>query len=157
MGFNYAREKLRFEKKWQLIRQQYEQAGMSPEDIKQMYDFDWAWFKSQRKYFNHLSDLPDGITLESFPQGTAGYSMSIYAAYGTRNTSSINRYQWFDEIDDEELVRRLKMLSCEDIELLTCFVFDERTQSEIALKNNTYQKAVSRQIAQIRKILEKGV
>jgi len=54
MGFNYAREKLRFEKKWQLIRQQYEQAGMSPEDIKQMYDFDWAWFKSQRKYFNHL-------------------------------------------------------------------------------------------------------
>ena len=54
MGFNYAREKLRFERKWQLIRQQYEQAGMSPEDIKQMYDFDWAWFKSQRKYFNHL-------------------------------------------------------------------------------------------------------
>lgn len=157
MGFNYAREKLRFEKEWRLIRQQYEQAGMSPDDIEQMYAFDWAWFKSQRKYFNHLSDLSDGITLESFPQSITGYTMSIYAACGMRDTSSINRYQWFDEIDDEELARRLKLLSREDIELLTCFVFEESTQREIALKNGTYQKAVSRQIAQIRKILEKGV
>ena len=59
MGFNYAKEKTKFERQWTAIRKQCEEAGMEQEAIEDLHDFDRDWFKSQRRYITHLVDLAE--------------------------------------------------------------------------------------------------
>ena len=47
MGFNYAKERRKFEAKWRTLRQEYEQAGMDPSSIAESYPFDRAEFTSR--------------------------------------------------------------------------------------------------------------
>lgn len=68
MGFNYAKEKEKFDCSWAVLRQQYEAAGMSLDAINELYDFDWNWFKSRRRYFNRLTELPESMSIENLPQ-----------------------------------------------------------------------------------------
>lgn len=37
MGFNYAKERGKFEAEWRKLRQEYEQAGMEPSSIDEIY------------------------------------------------------------------------------------------------------------------------
>ena len=46
MGFNYAKERGKFEAEWRKLRQEYEQAGMEPSSIDEIYLFDLAEFRS---------------------------------------------------------------------------------------------------------------
>ena len=48
MTFNYGAEKRKFEKVWAKLAKTYAEAGMEPEAIKAMYEFDWKIFKSER-------------------------------------------------------------------------------------------------------------
>ena len=40
MGFNYSQEKKKFDVEWKKLRQDYEQAGMSEEAIRLLYEYD---------------------------------------------------------------------------------------------------------------------
>ncbi len=157
MGFNYAQEKKVFEKQWAVIRRQYENAGMSPDAIEELHDFDWDWFKSRRRYINHLADLPDGITVEDFPQADAERSVGDTPLRYGAICASADRYRWLDEIEDEKLLQKLAALSQDDVELLTQLVFEEHTQHEIVRQNRQNQQAVSRQFQRIKKFFEKSV
>lgn len=53
MGFNYALEKLKFDKEWEKLHDEYSAAGMSEAAIAQMKAFDWGWFCSRRLYSLH--------------------------------------------------------------------------------------------------------
>ena len=44
MGFNYALEKLKFDKEWEKLHDEYSAAGMSEAAIAQMKTFDWDGF-----------------------------------------------------------------------------------------------------------------
>ena len=61
MTFNYAVEKRKFEKVWEKLAKSYAEAGMEPEAIKAMYEFDWEIFKSERNEALHTLDgaMPD--------------------------------------------------------------------------------------------------
>lgn len=156
MGFNYAKEKKKFERQWFAIRRQYEEAGMSQDAIEELHDFDWAWFKSRRRYINNLVDLPDGVTVEDFPQENIELSTGdTPLCYGAACTDNAERLRWIDEIKDEELLRNLMLLSTDDLELLTSLAFEGYTQSEIAQREAVNQATISRRFAQIRKILKK--
>ena len=78
MSYNNALEKKRFQKEWQKIRVEYEAAGMDEDCIKKMYDFDWKYHLSNRRYREHtqplnekaLEDEDDGMSplLEKFAE-----------------------------------------------------------------------------------------
>ncbi len=152
MGFNYAKEKAEFDQQWAEIRKQYEELGMSQDVIEKIRSFDWDWFKSQRRYSNHLADLPEEVTVETIQQAsTETIPGDIPASLDS------DPRQWLDEIEDEQLVRKLMQLSKDDIALLTHLVFEEYTQSEIAHQKAQKQQSISRQFQQIKKILGKCV
>ena len=64
------------------------------------------------------------------------------------------RYSWVETIEDSGLSSKLSALSAEDIELLTMYVFDEYTQSEIALRIGLSQRGVGKRIERIGKFLK---
>ncbi len=158
MEFNYALERRKFEKQWKLLRKQYQEAGMDDEAIKQIYSFDLQWFNSERRYIRRQADLPEDFSVYDLPCSDAEpHVEKILPSSGPLNIPPADRHWWIDEIEDEELLCKLMMLSDEDIELLTAIVFEGKTQSEYALAKSTNQKAVSRRFLQISKILRKGV
>ncbi len=149
MGFNYAKEKAEFDRQWAKIREQYEELGMSRDAIEKIHTFDWDWFKSQRRYSSHLANLPEEVTLKTIQQASTGTMPGdIPASFGS------DPYQWLDEIENEELVQKLMLLSKDDIVLLTRLVFEEYTQSEIAQRELRSQMAVSKHLHKIQKILD---
>lgn len=155
MGFNYAKEKEKFDRTWAMLCQQYEAAGMSQDEIEELYDFDWDWFKSRRRYFSRIADLPESMSVEDLSQeGTEMTLGDSPAHYGT--STATKRYWWIEEIENPELVQKLMLLCADDIEVLTCLVFEECTQEETARRLGRKQQAVSRQILKIRKIFQKG-
>lgn len=148
MGFNYAKEKAKFDRQWAELRKQYEQLGMSPYSIQQIYDFDWDWFKSRRRYCSHQADLPKEIAVETIQQASTETSPGGRpASFGT------DPNLWVDEIEDEQLLRKLTRLSQDDIALLTLLVFKECTQSEVAQSRGQTQQSISWQLRKIKKIL----
>jgi hypothetical protein len=158
MEFNYALERRKFEKQWKLLQKQYREAGMDDASIDQIYKFDLLWFNSERRYIRHQADLPDDMTVCNFPCSDAEpHVEKILPSSGPLNVSPSDRRWWIDEIEDEELLRKLMTLSDADIELLTALVFEGKTQSEFAWAKGTNQKSVSRQLSQISKILRKPV
>ena len=40
MGFNYAKERTKFDREWDKLRREYEAAGMIPATIEEMYQYD---------------------------------------------------------------------------------------------------------------------
>ena len=57
MTFNYGAEKRKFEKVWAKLAKTYAEAGMEPEAIKAMYEFDWKIFKSERNEALHTQEF----------------------------------------------------------------------------------------------------
>ena len=105
MSYNNALEKKRFQKEWQKIRVEYEAAGMDEDCIKKMYDFDWKYHLSNRRYREHtqplngkaLEDEDDGMSplLEKFAECV---SCSMDFAEGDLGFWRV------EEIEDGELV-----------------------------------------------------
>lgn len=60
-----------------------------------------------------------------------------------------------DEIGSEALSAALQNLSTEDIELLTLYVFDGYSVTEIAAKQGVAQPTISKKLARIKKFLKK--
>lgn len=59
MGFNYAREKAKFEAEWKKKADLYRSAGMSEESIQILRNDAWNEFKSDRNYDLHTQELPE--------------------------------------------------------------------------------------------------
>jgi hypothetical protein len=58
MGFNYTREKRRFDAEWRKRAEQYGNAGMDAGSIQAMRDYDWVQFCRRRTYENSVQSLP---------------------------------------------------------------------------------------------------
>ena len=62
---------------------------------------------------------------------------------------------WIEDITDERLAARLKELSQEDLELLTQFIIQGFTQSDLEQMGYGKQYKISRRISRLKKIFEK--
>lgn len=156
MGFNYGLEKKNFDRQWAIMRKQYEDAGMSIEVIQAMYEYDWSVFNAARSYQNHTQE----ITAPSFEQGEESYSplmnkyqeaISVTEHY--RETKS--RFTWIGEIENEQLLSALENLSEDDLKLLTLYVYEGYTESEISKVFNISQPAIHKRIEKITIFLKK--
>ena len=160
MSFNYGLEKKKFDRKWDKLRKEYRAAGMDETAIEAMYEFDWQGFNAERAYRNHTQGMPaqqfddDG---DAAGEDKSALLVKFFNAFAVmpKDTDSERRYSWLDEIGSENLSAALRRLSAEDIELLTLYVFDGYSTTEIASMKGIAHQNVSKKIRRIKKFLKK--
>lgn len=157
MCWNDGYERRKFEARQKKQAEEYRALGMTEEQIKAMYEFDLEQYKSGRRYYSHTqSFVPDDFDEDEDDDE----KLSIFDKFKDVLTTSIeesgnkSRYWWFEEIDNPDLVRNIKSLSTEQLELLTLVVIDGYGQAEIAELMKVSQSAISQRIATIRKLLK---
>lgn len=156
MGFNYAKEKMQFESEWKKLQKEYVSAGMAPEAIESMRTYDWSMFLSRRNYENHTQPLPNTyFSGESEDERTTLFRKFASLTTTFSEEDFPGRYKWIDGIGSIDLSFKLKALSIGDLELLTLYAIDGRTQAEIASLVGRDQSVISRKIKRIKKFLKK--
>ncbi len=129
MSWNNGRERKLFEKRQAILAEQYRSVGMTEEQIKKMYEFDLAVFRSERIYYTHTQALE--ICFDNDDEDVCDVSNYLLEYHQTSNFRDYsNRYWWVDEL--ERLYSVVKKLSDEEKEIITLYVFEGYTQKEIA-------------------------
>ena len=149
MTFNYGAEKRKFEKVWAKLAKTYAEAGMEPEAIKAMYEFDWEIFKSERNEALHTQEfaIPESSDEEMDDCESPLYDKfleqlsSEYDTYGSHS-----RYWWLEELTTPCLTIGVPALTVEDKELLTLYIVDELTVREIAEIQEKTKSSVERHL-----------
>lgn len=155
MGFNYAREKRRFDIEWLQLAVQYKEAGFDAAGIQAMRNFDWELFCKRRTYENSVQAFPS----ESIDENNNESKSALFQKFNSLTVSFdenslTGRYDWIQSISDPVLADKLAMLSDDDKELLTLFAFDDYTQAEIAEIQGCSQQAVSKKLKRIKIFLK---
>ena len=152
MTFNYGAEKRKFEKVWAKLAKTYAEAGMEPEAIKAMYEFDWEIFKSERNEALHTQEfaIPESANEEMDDCESPLYEKfleqlsSEYATFGSHS-----RYWWLEELTTPCLTIGVPALTVEDKELLTLYIVDGLTIREIARYLNLQKSTISERLQRI--------
>lgn len=155
MEFNNGNERRKLNKKWERLRVQYQQAGMSEDAIQAMYDFDLGVLNSERSYVaNTLAIVDDG------DDNTGGKS-SDFKQYEKAITvtdtyhETRTRFAWVGEIKDKRLQEGLEKLSDEELRLITLYFRDEYSTVELSKVYGIAQQNISKRILKITKFLKK--
>ena len=132
MSFNNGNERRKLNAKWEQLRVQYREAGMSEEAIQAMYEFDLGVLNSERAYDANTvavcagEDDVDARKAADLKQ----YEAAITVTDTYRETKS--RFAWIGEVENERLLAALESLSELDLKILTLYVYAGYTESEIA-------------------------
>ena len=156
MAWNNGIERRKFEEEQEKFAAEYRAAGMTEEQIGQMYQFDLDEFNSRRRFCEHVQQFPENLLEESEDDKSPLLEKFLGKLSGELSTGSFkDRYWWIEEIDDPSLSKEIKALPREDIELITLYVFEEFTQAEIAEILGVNQSTICRRLEAKKKILEK--
>lgn len=152
MKFNYAREKRIFDKEWERLQREYQDAGMHESAIEEMKALDWGWFCSRRVHLEHTQPFPEENMNDK------GYSLLFqkFESLSSYTELEFGRYGWLNGIEDVELYQKLKSLGMQDLELLTLIIMDGYSQSDVAKRWNCSRSAINKRMKKIRKILCSG-
>ena len=152
MTFNYAVEKRKFEKVWAKLAKTYAEAGMEPEAIKAMYEFDWEIFKSERIEALHTQEfaIPESTDEEMDDCESPLYEKFLEQLSSEYDTfGSHSRYWWLEELTTPCLTIGVPALTVEDKELLTLYIVDGLTIREIARYLNLQKSTISERLQRI--------
>ena len=160
MSWNNGYERRKFEAWQKKQAEEYRALGMTEKQIKEMYEFDLEQFKSERRYRMHTQPLQ----VQEFEENDADESdNSLLNEFFDELTCTIetsgykSKYWWVEEIENPKLAERIKILSKDDLELLTKSIIDEYTQTELADIYGIAQKNISKKLKRIKKFLSEGV
>lgn len=155
MKWNDGRERALFEREQKQKRKEYLAAGMMEAQADEMRRYDEEWYRSRRREALHTQSL----NVSAFDEDDEGQSplLKKFLPCISREDKhfEFGRYDWVEEIADEALYRALKALSAEDLELLTEYVFDGFTQTEIARNAGVVKVVVCKKCARIKNFLKK--
>ena len=154
MGFNYAKERRKFEAGWKKLRQEYRQAGMDAHAIEQIYLFDFGVFCSERSYSNHTQQMPDMYIAEDSSDHSSLLKKFESLSVTFDESDFFSEDAWLETIEDPSLFKRLKALERTDLELLKYLVLEGHTQQELAEKWHCSQRLVSKRLQKIKKLLK---
>ena len=154
MGFNYAKERRKFEAEWKKLRQEYKQAGMDAHAIEQLYLFDLEVFCSERSYSNHTQQMPDMYIAENSSDHSSLLKKFENLSVTFDEAAFHDRYAWVETIEDSHLSALLRKLPQRDLELLTFLVIEGHTQEEAAKKWGCKQSSISERYKKIKKFLK---
>ena len=148
MSFNNGNERRKLNAKWEQLRVQYREAGMSEEAIQAMYEFDLGVLNSERAYDANTVAVCDG---EDDVDARKAADLKQYEAAITVTDTyheTKSRFTWIGEIENERLLAALENLSELDLKILTLYVYAGYTESEIAMtlesKRITIHKRIER-------------
>ena len=155
MSFNNGNERRKLNAKWEQLRVQYREAGMSEEAIQAMYEFDLGVLNSERAYDANTVAACDG---EDDVDARKAADLKQYEAAITvtdtyRETKS--RFAWIGEIENERLLSALENLSEDDLKLLTLYAYEGYNEGEISKVFNVSQPAIHKRIMKISIFLKK--
>ena len=148
MSFNNGNERRKLNAKWEQLRVQYREAGMSEEAIQAMYEFDLGVLNSERAYDANTVAVCDGDDDKDARKAAdfKQYEAAITVTDTYRETKSC--FSWIGEIENERLLAALESLSELDLKILTLYVYAGYTESEIAMtlesKRITIHKRIER-------------
>lgn len=146
MSWNNGKERKLFEKRQAVLAEQYRAVGMTEEQIKQMYEFDLAVYRSERIFYTHTQALE--INFED-DEDIGEVSNFLLECQTECFRNYLNRFWWIDEL--EKLYKVAKSLSDDEKELVTLYVFEGYTQSEIANKLQCSQVAICKRLNKIKR------
>ena len=138
MGFNYALEKRKFDEKWKKLEVWYRESGMSEDAILEMYEYDWSEFNSNRKFYRYGDD---DVDIESIVEEDGD---SIDKTFSE---------EWIELLDTPDLVRKIRKLPADYIEIIDLMVRENLTQKEIAGRMQCSQQNIAKKIEKIKKLL----
>ena len=155
MEFNNGNERRKLNKKWERLRVQYQQAGMSEDAIQAMYDFDLGVLNSERSYVaNTLAIVDDGDDSTGRKSSDFKQYEKAIAVTDTYHETR-TRFAWVGEIKDKRLQEGLEKLSDEELRLITLYFRDECSTVELSKVYGISQQNISKRILKITKFLKK--
>lgn len=151
MKFNYAAEKIKFDREQEKLAKQYREAGMSEEAIQEMYDYDYEQFKKQRVFCQHNQYLDvDSSFVDSERSSLLAkfmHEMSTEMSFAKED----ERNSWIEDVTDEHLYELLHNLKEADLELITMLVIEGYTVVEVARLKEVSHQAISKRWKKIQK------
>ena len=105
MSFNNGNERRKLNAKWEQLRVQYREAGMSEEAIQAMYEFDLGVLNSERAYDASTVAVCDG---EDDVDARKAADLKQYEAAITVTDTyheTKSRFGWIGEIEDRKSTR----------------------------------------------------
>ena len=102
MGYNYSREKRKFDIEWKKKEEWYRESGMSEEAIQEIFTFDWAEFNATRKFYRYMED----VDVERVPKKSCDILESALAK------------DWTELLDSPEMLRKIRKLPVDYIEII---------------------------------------
>lgn len=160
MKFNYQSEKIKFEKEWARMKVTYEEAGMTQFAIRELYAYDWEMFKKERNFCVHNQYMSDELFKEgkSKDDGQNALLSRFAEQLSVRDKYfEDDPYGWIDEIDDVALLKCLKKLTSEQLELITQYVIQEKQVSDIAAFFKTSYTSVANRWSRLKRKLRNMV
>lgn len=140
MGYNHGKAMSIFNKEWEIIKQYYKEQGMTDEQIKKIYDYDYGVFCSDRCFNEHRIDISDEERNERF------YVEEDLLQYDIDN--------WIQFLD-EKLYRILKKFPEVQLRVFYLYRVEHYSQKEISSIVLKPQQTISRWIGEIADLLDK--
>ena len=155
MSFNNGNERRKLNAKWEQLRVQYREAGMSEEAIQAMYEFDLGVLNSERAYDANTVAVCDGEDDVDTRKAAdlKQYEAAITVTDTYHETKSC--FGWIGEIENERLLSALEKLSEDDLKLLTLYVYEGYSMVELSKVYGIAQQNISKRILKITKFLKK--
>ena len=138
MGYNYSREKRKFDAEWKKKEAWYRESGMSEEAIQEIFTYDWAEFNSTRRFYRYMED----VDVEQIPEKSCDILESALLK------------EWIELLDSPEMLRKIRKLPEDYIEIIEMLYFENLTQREIAERMSCSQQNIAKKIEKIKKILK---
>ena len=154
MSFNNGNERRKLNAKWEQLRVQYREAGMSEEAIQAMYEFDLGVLNSERAYDANTvavcagEDDVDARNAADLKQ----YEAAITVTDTYHETKSC--FGWIGEIENERLLSALEKLSEDDLKLLTLYVYEGYSTVELSKVYGIAHQNISKRMIRITNFLK---
>ena len=152
MNYNSGNARRNFYAKWDKLREEYRAAGMKEDAIQKMYEYDLAVFNDDRAHHRYDVEIPSADDSEN---------RNDYADFVRATTvtdiyhETKTRFAWVGEVQNERLQAGLEKLSDDDLKLLTLYVYEGYTESEISKVFSISQPAIHKRIEKITIFLKK--
>ena len=151
MSYNSGNARRIFYTKWNKLREEYRAAGMGEDAIQKLYEYDLAVFNNDRAHHRYDVEIPTANDSEN---------QSDYVEYERATTvtdtyhETKTRFAWVGELKNEKLHAGLERLSDDDLSLVTLFVHEGLTITEISKVYGVSQPTISIKMKRITKFLK---
>lgn len=155
MEWNNGKQTARFEREQKKLREQYLKAGMTEEQIEEMYKFDKNFLNLQQKESRHTQKL-DISALEDDDENESKNPLYKKFLEKVSKTDKYweEKYDWVEQIEDEKLYKVIKRLPQKDLDLIDMIFIKQYSQTKVARILGVKKAAMSRKMGRIKKILK---